>query len=292
MMRRFFMERSMRLWGLAGILVSLLGASPLWAADDAKVANGELPPLATELMHEAGVSGAEGREAGASAADSTAESSVRGILRAQDQAVLASEINGRVLEMPFRDGESFHSGDLLVRFDCSAYQAQLAAALAAEKASRQELAQNSQLAQMKSVGRHAVALSEAHLAQAQAESQLYRIQVERCRILAPFDGQVVTRKIQVHESASQGAPLLEVVNNRQLDIYLLVPSRWLSRLRAGQHFVFTPDETGKPFQAQIVRLGARIDETSQTLTLIGRPLQADTSLLAGMSGTASFTEAK
>ena len=56
--------------------------------------------------------------------------------------------------------------------------------------------------------------------------------------------------------------------------------------------VLTPDETGKPFQAQIVRLGARIDETSQTLTLIGRPLQADTSLLAGMSGTASFTEAK
>lgn len=92
--------------------------------------------------------------------DATAEDSARGILRAQDQAVLASEINGRVLEMPFRDGESFHRGDLLVRFDCSAYQAQLAAALAAEKASRQELAQNSQLAQMKSVGRHAVALSE------------------------------------------------------------------------------------------------------------------------------------
>lgn len=87
--------------------------------------------------------------------------------------------------------------------------------------------------------------------------------------------------------------MLEVVNNRQLDIYLLVPSRWPSpRLRAGQHFVFTPDETGKPFQAQIVRLGARIDETSQTPTLIGRPLQADASLLAGMSGTASFTEAK
>ncbi len=279
-------------WGLAGILVSLLGANPLWAADDVKVASSELPPLAAELMHGAGVSGAEGSDVGVSVADSTAEASVRGILRAQDQAVLASEINGRVLEMPFRDGESFHRGDLLVRFDCSAYQAQLAAALAAEKASRQELAQNSQLAQMKSVGRHVVALSEAHLAQAQAESQLYQIQVERCRILAPFDGQVVTRKIQVHESASQGAPLLEVVNNRQLDIYLLVPSRWLSRLHAGQHFVFTPDETGKPFLAQIVRLGARIDETSQTLTLIGRPLQADTSLLAGMSGTARFTEEK
>ena len=102
-------------WALAGILASLLGANPLWAADDATVASGELPALAAEAMNGTGVSGTERR-----ASDATAEDSARGILRAQDQAVLASEINGRVLEMPFRDGESFHRGDLLVRFDCSA----------------------------------------------------------------------------------------------------------------------------------------------------------------------------
>lgn len=225
-------------------------------------------------------------------ASAVPETTARGILRAQDQAVLSSEINGRVLEMPYRDGEAFTKGSLLVRFDCSAYRAQLASALAAEKAARQELLQNSQLAQMKSIGRHAVALSEAHLAQSQAESQVYKIQVERCRVVAPFDGQVVTRKIQVYESASLGAPLLDIVDNRHLDIYLLVPSRWLARLREGQPFIFTPDETGKPLHAQIVRLGARIDETSQTLTLIGRPLELDATLLAGMSGTASFSEAR
>ena len=119
----------MRPWALAGILASLLGANPLWAADDATVASGELPALAAEAMNGTGVSGTEQR-----VSDATAEDSARGILRAQDQAVLASEINGRVLEMPFRDGESFHRGDLLVRFDCSAYQAQLAAALAASSA--------------------------------------------------------------------------------------------------------------------------------------------------------------
>lgn len=107
-------------------------------------------------------------------ASAVPETTARGILRAQDQAVLSSEINGRVLEMPYRDGEAF-TEILLVRFDCSAYRAQLASALAAEKAARQELLQNSQLAQMKSIGRHAVALSEAHLAQSQAESQVYKI---------------------------------------------------------------------------------------------------------------------
>jgi membrane fusion protein, multidrug efflux system len=216
---------------------------------------------------------------------------VRGVLKARDQAVLSSELNARVLEMPFRESESFHKGNLLVRFDCSAYQAQLAASQAAARAAQQELAQNQQLAAMKSVGRHAVALSEAHLAQAQAESQVYQIQAGRCNIVAPFDGRIVSRKVQVYESASQGMPLLEIVDNRHLEIHLLVPSRWLHSLKPGQKFVFTPDETNRPLQAEVVRLGARIDEGSQTLGLIGKVVTPDDSLLAGMSGSARFTEA-
>lgn len=227
-----------------------------------------------------------------SAADATASAKeARGVLRAIDQAVLSSELNARVVEMPFREGEAFHKGDLLVRFDCSAYQAQLAASQAAARAAQQELAQNRQLAEMKSVGRYATALSEAHLAQALAESQVYQIQTNRCRTTAPFDGRIVSRKIQVSEYVGQGTPLLDIVDNRHLEIHLLVPSRWLSALKPKQTFVFTPDETGIPLQAEILRLGARIDEGSQTLTLIGRVIKQDRSLLAGMSGNARFTEA-
>lgn len=221
-----------------------------------------------------------------------ADNQARGILIAVEQATLSSELAGRIVEIPFREGESFKKGDLLVRFDCSIYQAQLAAASAATRAAEAELSQNQQLAQMKSVGRHAVSLSAAHFAQAQAESQVYQIQVNRCRITAPFDGQVVKRRVQAFESVAQGAPLLDVVNNRHLEINLLVPSRLLSVLKPGLVFTFTPDETGKPLQAKVTRLGARIDESSQTLGLIGTLAHADNTLMAGMSGTAQFSEAR
>ena len=65
----------------------------------------------------------------------------------------------------------------------------------------------------------------------------------------------------------------------------------LSRVQPGQRFAFTPDETGEPLEARVKRLGARIDEGSQTLLLIGSlPEKAD-GLLSGMSGSARFTEA-
>lgn len=219
------------------------------------------------------------------------DTQARGILVAVDQATLSSELPGRIVEMPYKEGESFKKGDVLARFDCAIYQAQLSASQAAARAAEAELSQNQQLAQMKSVGKHAVALSAAHLAQAQAESQVYQIQVNRCRIVAPFDGQVVKRRAQAFESVAQGAPLMDVVNNRVLEINLLIPSRLLSVLKPGLPFIFTPDETGKPLHAKVTRLGARIDESSQTLSLTGTLEKPDSSLIAGMSGTAQFSEA-
>lgn len=219
---------------------------------------------------------------------SSAGQNPRGVLRARDQAVLSSELAGRIIEMPYADGQDFKQGSILARFDCSAYQAQLNAAQAAVRAAREELNHNRQLAALKSVGQFEVSLAEAKQAQAQAEAQVYQVQVRRCVVSAPFDGRVVQRRAQPHESVASGSPLLEVVDNRSLEIHLLVPSRWLGQLKQGQPFEFVPDETGKPLQARVKRVGARIDEGSQTLLLIGELPRDSQGLLAGMSGTAHF----
>lgn len=214
----------------------------------------------------------------------------RGVLRARDQAVLSSELAGRILEMPYSDGETFSKDDVLVRFDCSAYQAQLNAAQAAVRAAREELNHKKQLASFNSVGRFEVALAEARQAQAQAEAQVYKVQVKRCSVSAPFDGQVVQRRVQPHESVAGGTPLLEIVDNRTLEVQLLVPSHWLGWLKPGRRFEFMPDETGQPLVVEVKRLGARIDEASQTLLLIGTLEPNATGLLAGMSGGARFLD--
>lgn len=220
----------------------------------------------------------------------TQDRAARGVLRARDHAVLSSELAGRITEMPFTDGQAFKKGDVLVRFDCSAYQAQLKAAQAAVGAARVELKHNKQLAALNSVGAFEVALAEAKQAQAQAESQVYQVQVKRCGISAPFDGRVVQRKAQPYESVGSGTPLLEIVDNNTLEVQILVPSSWLGRLQPGEKFQFTPDETGQPIDVEIKRLGARIDEGSQTLLLIGTLPVSTTGLLAGMSGSAHFAE--
>ncbi|EPN68817.1 hypothetical protein A245_02853, partial [Pseudomonas syringae pv. actinidiae ICMP 19096] len=106
----------------------------------------------------------------AHAGTSAPSSEARGVLRATNQAVLASELSGRIVDLPFQEGESFNKGDTLARFDCSAYQAQLNAAQAASRGASEELAHNRQLASLNSVGRFEVARAEAKLSETQAQA--------------------------------------------------------------------------------------------------------------------------
>src|SRR3990167_4842703 len=146
-----------------------------------------------------------------------AERQARGVLRARDQAVLASELAGRITEMPFAEGQHFRKDEVLVRFDCGAYQAQLNAVQAAARAAREELAHKKQLAALNSVGRFEVNLAEARRAQAEAEAQVYRVQVKRCSVTARLGGGGVKRRVQPHERVAGGTPIREGVDTRTRD---------------------------------------------------------------------------
>ena len=62
------------------------------------------------------------------AADPTTQRDVRGVVTPESAATISSDLNARVVAMPFRTGQSFRRGDDLLRFDCGRYEADLRAA--------------------------------------------------------------------------------------------------------------------------------------------------------------------
>ncbi|MEO1207791.1 MAG: efflux RND transporter periplasmic adaptor subunit, partial [Pseudomonadota bacterium] len=52
---------------------------------------------------------------------------VRGIVRAETQSTLASELVARITALPFKSGQAFQAGETLVQFDCSRYEAEIRA---------------------------------------------------------------------------------------------------------------------------------------------------------------------
>ncbi|HEU5408542.1 MAG TPA: biotin/lipoyl-binding protein [Nitrospira sp.] len=55
---------------------------------------------------------------------------IRGVVKATAQATLASQVQGRISRLPFKEGQRFKKGALLVALDCSKYEAELASAQA------------------------------------------------------------------------------------------------------------------------------------------------------------------
>ncbi|WP_428628506.1 efflux RND transporter periplasmic adaptor subunit [Sphingopyxis sp.] len=219
------------------------------------------------------------------------ESAVRGIVKSKQEATIASRMTARIVAMPYGEGDSFPKGALLARFDCSQIQAQLNAAHAATAAYRKTYETNVELDQYEAVGKNEVAVSQANLGKADAEAKAVAAQLSDCAVYAPFSGKVVEEIAHSREVAASGQPLLKIQSGGNLEIELIVPSRWLTWLRPGAAFGFTIDETGQDIQGVVTRLGASVDAVSKTIRVTGDITETTGLVLPGMSGTASFPDA-
>ncbi|PWC40482.1 hypothetical protein TSO352_01250 [Azospirillum sp. TSO35-2] len=223
-------------------------------------------------------------------AQDAAQGQVRALIEARRHAVLSAEIPGRIARMSVDAGQSFKAGDLLVAFDCASYQAELDAARAQLNAAEVTARVNRRLNSLRSIGEAEVQLAEAKAQVGRAEVRKAEVQARRCDIKAPFDGRVVERRIQEHESVPAGAPLLEILSDRDLKVELIVPSSWLVWLRPGQRFDLRVDETGATLPGEVLLPGAKVDPASQSVKVTAK-LTGDgvpPGMIAGMSGTAIF----
>jgi len=211
---------------------------------------------------------------------------IRARLTARRTALLSAEIPGRIVELPLREGERFAEGDRLAAVDCAPHEAraQRAEALRARASAQARAAQR--LDRTGAASRLEVDTALADAAAAEAELRVARIAVARCAIDAPFAGRVAEVRVERHRYVAEGEPLLEILDDRELEVELLAPSRWLAWIAPGFRFEVAVDETGLRYPAEVARLAARVDPVSQSVALFARVVGEHPELVPGMSGVA------
>jgi membrane fusion protein, multidrug efflux system len=230
--------------------------------------------------------------AASSTATATADDSspIRTQLVSQHDVMISSEVEGKVAQLPLNEGDAFKRGQLLVGFDCDLYAAQLRKVEAGADAAAKVYAVNQKLSALHSVGELDVDQAQARVKEADAEAAYMRTIVSRCQVTAPFPGRVSRRVIAQYEYVQAGKPLLQIVDTEDLELKLMVPSRWLAWLRGGTPFQVHIDDLNTDYAANIVRIGARVDPVSQSLEVSARIKGAHAELLPGMSGWVRFPE--
>jgi membrane fusion protein, multidrug efflux system len=209
---------------------------------------------------------------------------IRAQLTPRDYTTLASESAGRIDRLATRAGEHFKKGDVLVVFDCVAQRAQAAKAKAVLFAAEKTYAVNRRLASLKSVGQLELDVSQAEIEKAKADVAISDAAVSKCTIVAPFSGVTIEQKARAFQYTTPGQPLLDILDDRNLEVEFIAPSRWLPWLKPGYPFAIRIDETGKSYAAHITALGARVDPVSQSIKVTGTFNNPSPDLISGMSG--------
>ncbi|MFK7964436.1 MAG: efflux RND transporter periplasmic adaptor subunit [Burkholderiaceae bacterium] len=212
----------------------------------------------------------------------------RVLLIPQQETTLVAPTGSQIRSLAGGLGSAFKKGSTLVRFDCSQLDARRGIANAELGSAKTNLNAKKRLKALNAAGDLEVAMAAAVVNKASAELKLADVQIQQCRVRAPFAGRVVKRHVRRYQGVQVGDPLLDIVATGPLKLRLNVPSRWLPWLKTGYAFKVRVDETGKEYPAKVSALNARVDAVSQSIEIEGDVQGNHPELLAGMSGSAVF----
>jgi RND family efflux transporter MFP subunit len=224
------------------------------------------------------------------ASNSAELATIRGVVKATAQATLASQVQGRISRLPVKEGQRFKKGALLVALDCSKYEAELASAQADSRGKKKTYENNVRLSTHRAVGRLELEVSETEAQKAYAAVKAAQVNVGGCTVRAPFPGRVVKTIVNEHENVFPNDQLISLLDDSQLEIELILPSKSLAWLKVGLPFEYAVDETGLRYPAIVEDIGANVDPASQTVKVKGLFRANPDKVLAGMSGIAAFAE--
>lgn len=209
---------------------------------------------------------------------------MRAQLSPQRYTTLSAELGAKINQITVKEGESFRTGDILIKFDCKLQAAQLDKAKAQLASAENIFAGNQRLAELNSVGQVELRNSEAEVAKAKADVAFLETTLEKCTITAPFNGRAAEQKAREQQFVQQGQALMEIIDDSTLELEFIVPSKWLVWLKPGHKFHVRIDETGKSYPARLLRIAAKADPVSQSVKAVAVIDGQFPDLIAGMSG--------
>lgn len=202
-------------------------------------------------------------------------------------ATLRSEIKGQVTQIHVQEGHLVKQGQKLLTIDSNDLNAQLNSAKSILKQREIELGAAQSLGKKGFQSQSALAQAEANVASAKAEIERLQLAVTKTVILAPFDGVLNKREVEIGDLLREGDTIATVVDLDPLIISANVTESWIQKLYLGQ-----PANgrltTGQTATGTIRYISSISDPGTNTFNLEVEVANPERELLAGMSAEVSI----
>lgn len=211
-----------------------------------------------------------------------------GAVEAVNQATLAAQVAGRVLDLRVDAGSRVRKGEVLARIDAREAAEGVAAARARLQEARAGWERARQLQQQKFISGAGVDRARAEFDAAQAAAGAAGVAQSHGSIVAPFTGVVAERHAEAGEMATPGKPLLTVYEPNALRVVASVPQFKLAELRRATLAVIEFPELGKRFESREIQVLPTVDARSHTAGVRVRLPAEATFAVPGMAARVHF----
>ncbi len=217
------------------------------------------------------------------AAEWESSRSAIGTLVAVRGVVLGAELPGTVREIAFESGSSVRRGQVLVKLDTSAEEAQLAAAVADASLARLNLGRAERLRQGEANAEADLDAAAARAKQADATVANLRATIAKKTIRAPFDGRVAIRQVELGQVVSQGTPIASLQSVSPIHADFWLPQQALAQLDPGQRTRLHVDTFGDAaWEGEITTVNPEVDPGTRNVRVRATFENRDGRLRPGM----------
>jgi len=213
-----------------------------------------------------------------------------GSISAVQGAVVSSELGGVVSQIAFENGGTAKKGDLLLQLDASAEEALLRSAEAEAELARQDLDRTRGLASQKVLSKAELDAAESKFNRLNAVVDQMRSNIRKKTIIAPFDGQLGIRQVNVGQMINSGQQVVPLTSLDPVFADFALPQQHLGKLTPGLDVRVTTDALpGRVFNGKLTAINSMVDANTRNITLQATLENPDHVLRPGMFAKAEVT---
>lgn len=205
-------------------------------------------------------------------------------------ATISAELPGMVAEIGFESGRPVKKGDLLVKLDASAEQAQLRSAQADLALAKAEYERSQNLVKGNVISKAESDAATAKYSQAKAAVENMQSLIDKKEIRAPFDGIAGIREVNPGQMVPAGQKLVTLQALDKVFVGFSLPQQDLAKVKVGLPVTMTTDAIeGREFTGTLSAIDSAVDPATRAVSLQATIDNADHALRAGMFARVEVT---
>jgi membrane fusion protein (multidrug efflux system) len=206
-----------------------------------------------------------------------------GSVSAVQGAVVSTELGGMVSEIGFQNDTLAKKGDMLIKLDASQEEALLRSSEAEVELARTDLERTRDLAEKKVVSSSELDAAESKFRRLTAVVDQMRSNIRKKAIVAPFDGQLGIRQVNVGQMINSGQPVVPLQSLDPVFADFALSQQYFSKLSQGLEIRVTTDAVpGRVFTGKLTAVNSMIDVATRNVTVQATLANPDHVLRPGM----------